>query len=87
MVWFLFLGLGLVLGLLRLPWWTIFVGPAAGLGLGALSVAYEPSNYDMPGFGYYVGGVLAVLAAAAWLLGRGLAALAHRWRARRRVAG
>jgi peptidoglycan/LPS O-acetylase OafA/YrhL len=85
MIWFLLLGLGLVLGLLRRPWWTVVVSPAASLGVGALSVANEPSNYDMPGFGYVVGGVLAVFAVATWLLGRGLAELAHRLRARRQL--
>jgi peptidoglycan/LPS O-acetylase OafA/YrhL len=87
LLWLFLLGLGFVMGLLRLPWWTVAVSPAASLAVGALAVAYEPSGYDMHGFGYYVGVVLAVLAVAAWLVGRGLAELAHWLRARRYVAG
>jgi hypothetical protein len=81
--WLLLVGLGFVMGLLRLPWWTVAVSPAVSLGVGALSVADEPPSYDMPGFGYYLGVAGAVLAVFAWLLGRGLAELGYRWRARR----
>jgi peptidoglycan/LPS O-acetylase OafA/YrhL len=87
LVWSFLLGLGFVMGLLRLPWWSVALAPAASLGVGALSVVNEPSGYDMPGFGYYVGAVLAILAVAAWLVGRALAELAHWLRARRQVAG
>jgi hypothetical protein len=77
MAWFFLVGLSFATGLLRLPWWTVLVWPAVSFGLGAYLVADEPPNYDMPGFGYYVGGSVAVVCVAAWLLGRGLAALAR----------
>jgi hypothetical protein len=48
---------------------------AASLGLGTYLVADEPPDYDMHGFGYYVGGFVGLVCVAAWLLGRGLAAL------------
>jgi hypothetical protein len=85
LLWSSLLGLAFVLGLLRLPWWTVAACPAASLAVGALAVANEPSGYDMHGFGYYVGVVAAVLGVAAWLVGRGLAVLV-RWLRTRRAA-
>ena len=64
----------IILGSLLLGLWswraTIAVGPLAAIGFGALVVANERPTYDMPGVGYAVGGVVAVLALIAWLIGR-----------------
>ena len=75
MVWLVFVGLSFATGTVRLPWWTLLVWPTASLGLGVYLVADEPPDYDMHGFGYYVGGFVGLVCVAAWLLGRGLAAL------------
>jgi hypothetical protein len=80
MIWF---GLGFVslcTGLLRPPWWTVLVWPAASVGLGIASVATERPEYDMHGFGYLVGAVAAILCVLAWCAGRGAAAVASRRR-------
>jgi hypothetical protein len=75
-IWFLIVGGSLCLGLMRKPWWTVFAGPLASLALGMLLVAAEPPDYDMSGFGLDFGLVVSIVAALAWLAGRGLAALA-----------
>jgi hypothetical protein len=75
MVWYGLIFLSLCTGLLRPPWWTMFVWPAASMGVGVSAVMTEEPNYDMHGFGYFVGGVAAVLCLVAWLLGRGVAAV------------
>jgi hypothetical protein len=82
MPWLVFVFLSFCTGLLRPPWWTLFAWPAVSVGFGVYDVGNEPPNYDMPGFGYYVGGFVAVLCVVAWLLGRGLVALAQRGRMR-----
>jgi hypothetical protein len=73
MVWSLIVFASFALGLLRLPWWSLLIGPAVSLGLGAYAVAREPTYFDMHGFGYVFGAFAAVVCAVAWLLGRGLA--------------
>jgi len=78
MVWFLFVGLSFATGLMRGPWWTALAWPVASMGLGVYAVANEGPNYDMHGFGYSLGAVAAVVCVAAWLLGRGVAAIASR---------
>ena len=66
----------LAAGVLRLPWWTIFVGPAVAIAIGAYEVSTESPDYDMHGFGYYIGGLAAGVCVVGWLLGRVVAALA-----------
>ena len=77
MIWFALVALGFLAGLLRLPRWASVVPPAASVGVGIYAVVHEPANYDMHGFGYAVGGLVALACMAAWLLGRGLATVAR----------
>ena len=70
-----------LVGLLRLPRWTIAVFPAISVGWGVAATLTEPPNYDMPGLGLYVGMFMALACAIAWLLGRGLAIVAERLQA------
>ena len=79
-VWLALIGLSFWLGLLRLPWWTILLGPMGSGGLGVYAVVTEAAGDDMHGFGYYIGGFVGVVCVAAWLLGRGAAALVRRGR-------
>lgn len=72
------IALPLATGWLSRHWQTVLVWPAVCLGLGALAVADEPGNYDMHGFGFYVGAAGALVAVAAWLAGRLLRAVVHR---------
>lgn len=74
MVWFLFVLASFMAGVLRLPRWSLLLGPVASLSLGVYAVAAEPAHYDMHGFGYVFGVFVAIVCAVAWLLGRGLAA-------------
>ena len=81
--WLLLVGASLCIGVLRPPWWTVVLCPLISLGLGIYEVGTERPNYDMHGFGYYIGGFFAVLCVAAWFLGRGLVTLARTWSTRR----
>lgn len=78
MIWLLFIALSFGTGLLRLPWWSMFLWPAASIGVGVYAVLEESPSYDMHGFGYVIGGLVAVVCVAAWLLGRALIALLTR---------
>jgi hypothetical protein len=75
MIWLLFIALSFGTGLLRLPWWSMLLWPAASIALGVYAVLQESPNYDMHGFGYAVGGLVALICVAAWLLGRAVIAL------------
>ena len=75
LIWGSMIVLPFLAGVLRWPWWTVLIAPAMSIAIGVVTVVNEPPNYDMPGFGYYVGGVMAVIAVVAWLGGRGLALL------------
>ena len=73
MLWLVFVALSFLTGLLPLSRWSILVWPAASVGLGIYALVAEPPNYDMHGFGFFVGLFAAVLCLAGWLLGRGVA--------------
>jgi hypothetical protein len=77
MIWWLLLVMSICTGVLRVPRWTVLVWPVASVALGIYLVADEPANYDMHGFGYGLGGFVAVLCVVAWLVGRGLAVAVH----------
>ena len=62
--------LAFALGASPARWWTIVILPALSLAAGASSVGSEPQNYDMHGAGFYLGLVVAAIAAIAWLAGR-----------------
>lgn len=72
MIWFAVAALSLCCGALRLPAWTVALGPALSIGLGVYSVTQEPTGYDMHGFGYTLGIFGACVCAVAWLIGRAL---------------
>jgi hypothetical protein len=76
-IWFGLVFVSLCTGLVRPPWWTVLAWPAASVGLGVASVAAERPEYDVHGFGYLVGAVVAVLCVVAWCAGRGVAAVAR----------
>jgi hypothetical protein len=80
MLWFALVLLSAVIGLCRGPWWTGLLTAVTALAVGVLAVVTEPGNYDMHGFGYLVGVVVAVVCVLAWLLGLAMATLVHRAR-------
>ena len=58
------------LGLSRVPGWALGILPGLSLALGIWATASEPPGYDMPWFGLYVYGGLAVILLLATLAGR-----------------
>jgi hypothetical protein len=69
-IWYLLIAASLLIGLLSRRWWTFVVIPTVALALGLFIDITEPASYDMQGIGFYVGAAVAILALAAWLLGR-----------------
>jgi hypothetical protein len=65
--------LSFVFGATRLPWWAAVIFPVVCIGVGVGSVMTEPENYDMHGFGYYIGGFLAAACVCFWFGGRAFA--------------
>lgn len=66
-----------ITGLMSTRWQTILIWPAVSLAFWAWQVATEPSNYDMHGFGNYIGAVGAVVSVLAWLAGATLRSMLH----------
>ena len=71
-------------GFAAFPVWTIAPGPVVSAVLGIHAVATEPANYDMAGFGYYLGAFGAAVCVIGWLAGRAGASLIGRLRGQRR---
>ena len=78
MVLLLLASAAFVIGMLPTPRWTAAVLPGACLVLGAYWLATVPETSDMPLLGFYAGGVMALVSATGWLLGRGVSSLVRR---------
>ena len=78
MIWLLMILCAFATGAAAPSRWTIALWPVVSGGVGIYAVASEPTNYDMHGFGYALGGLAAIMSAVAWLVGRLLRRLATR---------
>jgi hypothetical protein len=76
---FLFVGVpavAFVVGLSRLPRWTVVVCPAVELAVWGWARLNVSSSYDQKSVYLVVGAAFAIASAVAWLAGRGLAVYA-----------
>jgi hypothetical protein len=72
-LWLVLIVASFVTGLLPVRWWTLAFWPAFSIGVGIYGELSQPGG-DEPGLAFYVGVIVALFCAAAWLVGRGIIA-------------